>query len=415
MDSAPHALIADYENNDYDPFEQDTVNFGDMLDPYPAIHGWRARGPVIVGGYRPLLGLGYPMLPDYECFTVVGTREIAEGLADPETFSNGAYQSTIGATFGRSLSVMDNPEHRRFRQPFQKIFLPHNVKRWGQTIVDPIVQRLMAQFLPRGEADLVKEFTLLYPFEVIFKQLELPQADIAAFQRIAVAQTDWFHTELAIDASRRLGLYFKELIDQRRASPGDDLISLLANTRIDGDYVDEEVLVSFLRQLMNAGGDTTYRGTSVLMVGLLQNPDQLEALRIDRTLIPQAIEEGLRWEGPVISAIRLTTRDTTLGGVHMPKGSAVEFVTGAANRDPEIYDDPDRFNIFRRRIPNFAFVRGPHICVGQHLARVEMTRALHAMLDNLHNLRLDPNKPAPEVRGCVMRVPHHIHVRFDPA
>ena len=79
-----------------------------------------------------------------------------------------------------------------------------------------------------------------------------------------------------------------------------------------------------------------------------------------------------------------------------------------------MFEDPDKFNIFRRRIPNFAFARGPHICVGQHLARVEMTRALHAILDNLHNLRLDPDKPPPEIRGCIMRAPHHIYVKFDP-
>ena len=296
MDSAPHALIAEFADDEYDPFASDVVNFGDDLDPYPRIHAWRAQGPVLRGAYRDLMGTGFSMTPGAECFTVVGTKEIAEGLAHPEIFSNAGYEGTIGATFGHSLSVMDNPEHRRFRQPFQKIFLPHNVKRWGVDIVDPIVRRLMAKFLPRGEADLVQEFTILYPFEVIYKQLDLPAADIEPFQKIAIAQTDYFHADKSAEAGRRLGEYFKELIDRRRAKPGDDLISLMAGMKIDGDYVDEIVLISFLRQLMNAGGDTTYRGTSALMVGLLQNPDQLEALRADRDLIPQAIEEALRWE-----------------------------------------------------------------------------------------------------------------------
>ncbi len=415
MDSVAHPLIAEFAEDDYDPFASDVVNFGDDPDPYPRIHALRAQGPVLRGAYRNLMGMTSWTSSSAECFTVTGSKEIAEALAQPEIFSNSGYQATLGATFGHSLSVMDNPEHRRFRQPFQKIFLPQNVKRWGVDIVDPIVERLMSRFLPRGQADLVQDFTILYPFEVIYKQLDLPAADIEAFWKIAVAQIDFFHADKAVDAGRRLGLYFKELIDQRRAAPGDDLISLLATTRIDGDYVDEEVLISFLRQLMNAGGDTTYRGTSVLMVGLLTNPDQLAALRGDRSLIPQAIEEALRWDGPVLALLRVATRDTEIAGVPIPKGAAVDFLGGAASRDPEVFEDPNKFDIFRRRIPNFAFARGPHICVGQHLARVEMTRALHAILDKLHNLRLDPAMPAPELRGCIMRVPQHIHVQFDPS
>jgi cytochrome P450 len=414
VNSAPHPIIAGFADDQYDPFESDVVNFGEDLDPYPQIHTWRTQGPVLRGAYRDLMGTGFSMTPGAKCYTVIGTQEVIDGLGDPETFSNSGYEGTIGATFGLSLSVMDNPEHRKYRQPFQKMFLPHNVKRWGHEIVDPIVHRLMAMFQPRGEADLVQQFTILYPFEVIYKQLDLPTSDIEAFQRIAIAQTDYFHADKAAEAGRRLGIYFKELIDERRKSPKDDLISMLASMRVEGAYVDEEVLISFLRQLMNAGGDTTYRGTSVLMVGLLQNPDQLEAVRDDRSLIPQAIEEALRWEGPVLSFLRQATRDTEIAGVSIPKGAAIDFLGGAANHDPMIFNDPDKFNIFRPRTPNFAFARGPHICVGQHLARVEMTRALHAILDNLHNLRLDPDRPAPQIRGCIMRAPHHIHVRFDP-
>jgi len=414
VDSILH--ISDFEDEgDYNPFEVDAVNFGDMLDPYPQIHKWREKGPVIRGGYRQMLGYEYPMLPETETFTVVGSAEIAEALAHPDIFSNKGFEPTVGATFGKTLTAMDNPEHRLYRQPFQKIFLPHHVKKWGETIVDPIVHRLMEKFIHRGEADLLAEFTILYPFEVIYKQLNLPKEDIASFQRIAVAQTDWAHAEIAIEAGRRLGLYFKDLLDKRRADPGDDLITQLADTRLEnGEPVPEEVLLSFLRQLMNAAGDTTYRGTSVLMVALLSNPEQLEAIRLDRSLINQAIEEALRWDGPVTAHLRMATRDTELGGVKIPKGAFLDLVAGAANRDPEVFENPDQFDIFRKRIPNFAFARGPHICVGQHLARVEMTRALHAILDNMHNLLLDPDKPKPEIRGAIMRVPHYIHVKFDP-
>jgi cytochrome P450 len=270
----------------------------------------------------------------------------------------------------------------------------------------------MDRFIPRGRADLVEEFTLRYPFEVIYRQLRLPDSDVRTFQRLAIAQTDYAHTDKAVEASVKLGAYFRDLIAERRERPGDDLVSLLATTEVNGQYLPEEVLVSFFRQLMNAGGDTTYRGTSVLLAALLQNPDQLAALRADRSLIPLAIEEALRWDGPVSVQTRLAVVDTELNGVPIPAGSTLDLLTGWANRDPAVYPDPNRFDILRERKPHFAFARGVHMCLGQHLARVEMTRALNALLDRLPNLRTDLDYPPPQILGGYMRVPRHLHVRF---
>jgi len=406
--------IRDFDDATYDPFASDEINFGDIRDPYPLIAEWRAAAPVLEGDYRPKMGLVSASYPDRKMFTVVGTAEILKALTDTEHFSNAGYKFNLGATFGDgSISTMDNPEHGRWRRIFQKIFLPQYVKSWGDTIVDPVVRQLMDRFLGRGEVDLVEEFTLLYPFEVIYRQLALPESDVRTFQRLAIGQTDYMHWDKATEAGRKLGEYFIALIEDRRRNPGDDLVSLLANTEVDGEYLPELVLVSFLRQLMNAAGDTTYRGTSVLLTALLENPDQLDAIRRDRGLIPQAIEEALRWDGPVAVQLRMAATDVELGGVPIPAGSLLDVVAGAANRDPEVFANPDAFDIFRERRPHFSFSRGPHICVGQHLARVEMTRALHAVLDHLPNLRFDPDKPRPEIRGSMMRVPKHLHVRFD--
>ncbi|MFD2501538.1 cytochrome P450 [Rhizorhabdus histidinilytica] len=286
------------------------------------------------------------------------------------------------------------------------------MKKWGETIVDPVVHGLMDKFLPLGHADLIEQFTLRYPFEVIYHQLALPEEDVHTFQRLALGQTDYVNHEKAIEAGRKLGDYFTALVEERRRDPGEDLVSLLALTEVDGEYLPHEVLISFLRQLMNAAGDTTYRGTSILLTALLEHPDQMEAIRADRGLIPQAIEEALRWDGPVAVQMRMAAVDTELAGVAIPAGSLLDVVAGAANRDPEIYADPDRFDIFRDRKPHFAFSRGPHICVGQHLARVEMTRALHAALDHLPGLRFDPDKAPPQIQGSMMRVPRHLYVRF---
>ena len=293
--------------------------------------------------------------------------------------------------------------------------MPGVVSKWGESVVDPVIDSLMARFVGRGEADLVEDFTFHYPFQIVFRQLGLPPEEVAMFHKLAMAQiVVSFDIPHGTEASRKLGVYFKEIIEERRRQPTEDLISVLAHAEVDGEKLPEDVLISFLRQLVNAGGDTTYRGTSVLLTGLLNNPEQLEAVRKDRSLVPAAIEEALRWEGPVLIQTRMATVDTELGGVKIPAGAFLDIAAGAANRDPEKFDHPDSFNIFRRSANrSFAFAFGSHICIGQHLARVEMTRALNAVLDRLRNLRLDTARPAPQIRGIMMRVPKHIYVRFD--
>ena len=406
--------IEEFDAPAYDPFQSDEVNFGDVIDPYPLIHELRAQAPVLEGDYRGRFGLGSTPYSGAKLFTIVGTKEITEVLTDQEHFSNAAYRSNLGTSFGMgSISTMDNPQHGQYRKIFQKIFLPQHVKKWGDTIVDPAVHDLMASFLGTGHADLVQQFTILYPFEVIYRQLNLPRDDVRTFQRLAIGQTDFMTPGRAQEAARKLGAYFISLVEERRRNPGDDLISLLANTEVDGEHLPELVLISFLRQLMNAAGDTTYRGTSILLTALLANPDQLEAIRQDRKLIAPAIEEALRWDGPVLMQTRMAAVDTEVGGVAIPAGSVLDVVAGAANRDPAVWENPDKFDIFRKRDAHWSFSRGPHICVGQHLARVEMTRAMMAVLDHMPNLRLDPDKPAPQPRGVMMRVPEHIYVRFD--
>lgn len=410
------AKLQDFDDPDYDPFIEDALMFGDDADPYPRIAALRRQASVHAAAYRGLLG-GPPDVTanDVPHFSVFGYDEVAQVLADPATYSNQAYAANLGISFGRSISIMDAPEHPRYRRIFQKAFLPQVVAAWGETLVDPVVDSLMEAFAARKKADLVNEFTLHYPFNVIFRQLQLPPGDVKVFHKLAIAQTVvTFDIAHGTEASAKLGTYFKALVAQRRANPGDDLVSMLAAAEVDGEYLPEEILISFLRQLVNAGGDTTYRATSVLLTGLLRNPDQLEAVRRDRSLVPKAIDEALRWDGPVLMQSRMATRDTTLGGVPIPAGAFLDVIAGGANRDETRFPDPDKFDIFRSQAPrHFSFSFGPHVCIGQHLARVEMTRALNAILDRLPNVRLDPTMPAPVVRGIMMRVPQAIHVVFD--
>jgi cytochrome P450 len=410
------AQIVDFDDPAYDPFMEDGLVFGETLDPYPTIADLRRQGQVIRGDYRLACGI-YPdiTMGSRQHYMVLGYDAVAEVFAKPDVFSNFAYSFNLGISFGQSISIMDAPEHARYRRIFQKAFLPGTVAKWGETIVDPAVAALMDRFIPQGHADLVQEFTLYYPFHIIYRQLNLPERDVATFHKLAIAQTatavDPSH---GMEASGKLGDYFASMIAARRADPGDDLVSALVQTEVDGEYLPADLLISFFRQLINAAGDTTYRGTSVLLTALLQNPDQLDAIRADRTLVAPAIEEALRWDGPVLAATRYAKNDVTLCGVEIPAGSILDVLSGSANRDPARFEEPDKFDIFRDRsgVKHLAFAAGPHVCLGQHLARVEMTRALNAILDRLPQLRLDTDKPAPEIRGTMMRVPKHLFVRF---
>jgi len=164
----------------------------------------------------------------------------------------------------------------------------------------------------------------------------------------------------AREAHDKLGAYFSAMIKERRRNPGTDLVSVLATTELDGEYLPDEALLSFLRQLLIAAADTTFRSTGNMLVALLsERPDQFELIKQDRTLIAKAIEETLRWEGPVTVSFRTATHDTTLGGVKIPAGCVVQAILGLANRDPNIYADPDRF---RHATPRAACA--PGVCRG---------------------------------------------------
>lgn len=407
--------LADFDDPSFDPFVADEAMFGECPDPYPRLAELRQRGPVHAFAYREFMGEPPDVTSaDVPHFTVVGSDEVAKVLGDPETFSNRAYLRNLGISFGRSVSTMDAPEHPKFRRIFQRAFLPTVVSKWGESVVEPVINSLLSSLKGRGTADLVQEFTIHYPFQIVYRQLGLPPEEVRTFHRLAMAQilvaVDVPH---GTEASRKLGEYFTGLVRERLRSPGPDLVSVLATAEVDGERLPEDVVISFLRQLVNAGGDTTYRATSVLLTGLLGDPRQLQAIRENRSLIPQAIEEALRWDGPVLIQTRMAARDVELGGVRIPAGAFLDVAAGAANRDPQRFPDPDRFDIFRKSSQrHFAFSYGPHVCIGQHLARVEMTRALNAVLDRMPNVELDPQKPAPQIRGIMMRVPKHIFVRF---
>jgi cytochrome P450 len=244
----------------------------------------------------------------------------------------------------------------------------------------------------------------------------LPERDHAAFHRLAVELISvGIDFDLGMRASRELGELFAPVLAERRRAPQDDLISVLAHAELDGTRLRDDQIFAFLRLLAPAGAETTYRSSSNLLFGLLSHPEQLDAVRRDPELIPQAIEEGLRWECPLLSIMRTATVDTAVGGVPIPAGATVAVNLGAANRDPARWPEPDRFDVFRAHKPHIAFAIGSHVCLGMHLARMETRVALETLFARLPGMRLDPQAQDVHVSGMVFRAPLALPVVFEPA
>jgi cytochrome P450 len=239
----------------------------------------------------------------------------------------------------------------------------------------------------------------------------LPRSDLLWFHRKAVELISvGFDMERGLRASQELYEYFCGIISERRSAPSDDVISVLAGAELEGKRLTDDEICAFLRLLLPAGAETTYRSSSNLLFGLLSNPDQLDALRNDRALLAQAIEEGLRWEPPLLTIMRTATRDTVVDGVEVNAGATIVVNMGSANHDEKVWENPDAFDIFRPPRQHMAFAWGPHMCLGLHLARMETRVALNRVLDRLPDLRLDPDADAPYITGMTFRAPNALPV-----
>jgi cytochrome P450 len=388
----------------------DDVVSGDVRDPYTELARLRREEPV-----QRIDMSGMPHDESKPVFIVYRYEEVQQMLRDNETFSSAIIIDAFGDVLGEHVMLgMDEPEHGRHRSLVAKAFSQKAMARWEDELVGKVGNELIDQFAPRGCADLVKEFTFPYPTQVIAGLLGLPREDYPQFQRWSISLLSFtINPERGRAASAALAEYFTPILAARRAEPRDDLISGLAQAEIDGHKLSDEEIFSFLRLLLPAGVETTYRSLGSMLFGLLSNTDQLDAVRADRSLLPQAIEEAVRWEPPLLTITRVATRDTELAGVPIPAGSAVMPMLGAANRQDDRYPDPDRFDIFRSARAHIGFGHGVHVCLGMHLARLEMRVALNLLFDRLPNLRLDPEGDDPHIRGQVFRSPTSLPVLFD--
>lgn len=383
-------------------------------DPYPYFEHMRRTSPV----WRGTL-MEHSMMPEElkvpENWVLFDFDSVFTAFREDTIFASEMYNQTIGLVFGPTILGMHGKEHHDHRSLVSKAFKQSALSQWEPEVIDPICDQLVDEFKDDGEVDLVKAVTFEFPTQVTAALLGLPQEDLELFRKLSldlISITE--DIEAGLNASVELGTYFQQQVDQRRSSPTDDVIGDLVAAEIDGEKLTDEAIISFLRLLLPAGLETTYRSSGNLLQLLLTHPDQLEALQQDRDLIPAAIEEGIRYETPLVLVARNTTRDVEMHGMTIPEGAQVNLCMGAANRDENRWDDADKFDIHRPRRAHISFAGGIHSCLGMHLARVETRAMLTSLFDRLTDFQLLADDDT-KIVGMPFRSPKHLPVTFRPA
>ncbi|HZC91704.1 MAG TPA: cytochrome P450 [Mycobacterium sp.] len=392
---------------------QDTVLPADFIrDPYPYFAQKRKEAGVFHGTV-----VDYSKTPESlrpkNSFAAMSFDAVNKAFRDSQVFSSTYYDNTIGLFIGPSILAMEGKKHREHRNLVSAAFKSKALARWEPAVVRPICNELIDEFVDAGEADLVRDFTFEFPTRVIAKLLGLPAEDLLTFRRRAVQLINYtIKYERAFEASAALKDYFLEQIQQRKVTPTEDVIGDLVTAEIDGERLSDEAIYSFLRLLLPAGLETTYRSSGNLLFLLLTHRDQFDAVQADQTLIAPAIEEGLRFETPLTTVQRFTTEDTELEGAEIPARSAVDLCIGSANRDQQRWERSEEFDIFRKPTPHISFAAGEHTCLGLHLARMETRVALECLLSRVTNVKLVTDDD-PHIYGQPFRSPTALPVTFD--
>ncbi|MCX5203272.1 cytochrome P450 [Streptomyces sp. NBC_00237] len=383
-------------------------------NPYPYYEKLREAGPV-----------HHVRTADVdEMWLVVGYEEGRKALADPRLSKNWRnselWDPEQATAMSSNMLETDPPHHTRLRKLVAREFTARRVEAMRprvQQIADDLVNSMTAKgSSATGAADLIDALAFPLPMTVICELLGVPDLDrdrFRAWSNEVVAPTG---TEASAAAVSEMGGYLVELIEEKRRAPGEDLMSALIKARDeDGDQLSPDELVGMAFLLLVAGHETTVNLISNGVRALLDNPDQLAALRADFDgLIDGAVEEMLRYEGPVENAtFRFTREDMELGGVVIPAGKPVLVSLASGDRDPDRYPEPDRFDIHRAPQGHLAFGHGIHFCLGAPLARMEGRIAIRTLLERCPDLALAADGgPVEWVPGLLIRGVRKLPVRW---
>jgi len=376
-------------------------------DPYPLYARLREEQPVA-------------FVPAVQLWLVTRHDDVRHVDLTPEVFTGATDPSTLNRTMGVNMLGSEGPEQAWIRQVVEPPFRPRDVEERTQGMIPKLAHELIDGFAERGEVDLFTEFC--DPMSVLTLRFmlgldEVPWQDILAWNQgmmigLANFEGDPAKQTPADEASGALGTAIERVLDRLETAPDGSVLSWMLRADEDDRRMNREQIVANTRLMLSGGLQEPRDLIALAMWALGKHPAQLEEVREDRSLIRAAVEETLRWAGPVGTSTRQTVKATELAGVELPEGALIGAVLSSANRDPRRWTDPDRFDIHRKEGAHLAFAIGAHFCLGawfgRHLARV----SLEVLLDRLPGLRLDPDRPA-TLSGWEFRAPDSTWVLWD--
>ncbi|MFF3492988.1 cytochrome P450 [Streptomyces sp. NPDC002795] len=388
-------------------------------NPYPVYRAMRETAPLIWHEAT-------------QSWIVSRYADVERVFKDKEaTFTTANYDWQLEPVHGRTILQMSGREHAVRRALVAPAFRGSELQDKFLPVIERNSRDLIDTFRDTGSADLVADYATRLPVNVIADMLGLDKADHARFHGWYTAVIN-FLGNLAGDpdvaaAGERTRVEFAQymipVIQERRENPGDDLLSTLCAAEVDGVRMSDEDIKAFCSLLLAAGGETTDKAIASIFANLLANPDQLAAVRADRSLIARAFAETLRVTPPVHMIMRQSAVDVELTGGTVPAGATVTCLIGAAGRDESRYKDPDRFDLFREDLTtttafsaaadHLSFALGRHFCVGALLAKAEVETGVNQLLDAMPDVRLAEGFD-PVERGVFTRGPQALPVRFTP-
>jgi cytochrome P450 len=377
-------------------------------DPYPVYARLRDDEPV-------------SWVPAVQLWLVTRYDDVRHVDLTPKVFTAQTNPSTLNRTMGTNMLGSEGPDQQRIRRIVEPPFRPRDVEERTRGMIPRLAHELIDGFADRGECELFREFCDPMSVRSLRFMLgldEVPWEDLLRWNEglmpgLANFEGDPAKQAPADGASAELGEALERVMDRLKEEPDGSVLSWMLHFAGDGERMSREEIVANSK-LMLSGGLQEPRDLIALSTwALLSHPEQLAEVRVDRSLVRPAVEETLRWVGPVGTSTRQTTRQTELAGVTLSEGALIGAVLSSANRDPRRFRDPDRFDLHRKEGAHLAFAIGSHFCLGawfgRHLARV----SLEILLDRLPNLRLNPERPV-ELRGWEFRAPLSTWVRWDP-
>jgi cytochrome P450 len=378
-------------------------------DPYPIYARLRDDEPV-------------SWVPAVQLWLVTRYDDVRTVDLAPEVFTAATEPSTLNRTMGVNMLGSEGPDQRRIRRVVEPPFRPRDVEERTQGMIPRLAHELIDGFEARGECDLFREFadpmsvrSLRFmlglddvPWEDLLRWNEGLMPGLANFEGDPVKQ------QPADEASRALGDVISTVLERLSDEPDGSVLSWMLHHAEAGESMSREEIVANTKLMLSGGLQEPRDLIALVVYALGSDPEQLDEVRRDPALVKPAVEETLRWAGPVGTSTRQTTQTTELAGVELDEGALIGAVLASANRDPRRYADPDRFDLHRREGAHLAFAAGNHFCLGawfgRHLARV----SLEILLERLPNLRLDPDRPV-TLSGWEFRAPDSTWVRWDVA